>query len=136
MVVNGFQVKKYRLLTYPAPVVELLDVQPVLAVSLFVLPDGQLMALQVLLHVMNLPGVESQRVSITVRPHLDLGPADHAENSVVVGRVAGELSALLVSHPASCVQVTDPARALKELSVIILQPWELSEYISPSPRLC
>ena len=55
MTVNTFKIEKYRVLTYPAPVVELLHVQPVLAVRLFILSKSQpVMALQMLLHVMNL----------------------------------------------------------------------------------
>ena len=52
------------------------------------------------LHVMNLHGELRVCIGNTQEADLDLGPAVHAENSVVVSRVTAELQRLIVSHPA------------------------------------
>ena len=101
VVVESLKIEEQRLLTNTTVVVILLDVQPVLAIRLFILTDGQaVVVLKMFLHVMNLHGELRVCTRNTQEADLDLGPADHAENSVVVSRVTAELQRLIISHPA------------------------------------
>ena len=101
VVVESLKIEEQRLLANTTVVVILLDVHPVLAIRLFILTDGQtVVVLKMFLHVMNLHGELRVCTGNTQEADLDLGPADHAENSVVVSRVTAELQRLIISHPA------------------------------------